>query len=156
MSDKYSVTSHICFRTSFDGARWDEETSTWTVQLTDLTNNIPRFDTVDILILAVGGLVTPKPSPVSATAFKGQIFHSAKWDHGVSLEGKNVVVVGNGCSASQIIPAILPQTTSLVQFIRSPQWYVKSGNFRYPAWTKFLFKWIPGALLLWRFVFSLD
>jgi cation diffusion facilitator CzcD-associated flavoprotein CzcO len=39
MSDKYDVTSHIKFNTSFTGAKWNEETNNWSVQLTDLSKN---------------------------------------------------------------------------------------------------------------------
>jgi cation diffusion facilitator CzcD-associated flavoprotein CzcO len=31
--------------------------------------------------------------------FKGDLFHSARWRHDVSLEEKRVGVIGNGCSA---------------------------------------------------------
>ena len=112
-----------------------------------------RNEDVDILILAIGGLAVPNECTIpGAKEFKGPIFHSARWRHDVSLKDKNVVVVGNGCSASQLIPAILPETKSVTQFIRTPQWYLKSVNFKYPSWSTFLLKYIPGAMWLWRFV----
>jgi len=108
---------------------------------------------VDIFILAVGGLAIPNSCTIpGAETYKGDIFHSARWNHGVSLTNKNVVVVGNGCSASQVIPAIIDETKSITQFIRTPQWYLKSHNFKYSNRFKFLLKWIPGAMWLWRFV----
>ena len=38
--------------------------------------------------------------------FKGPIFHSARWDHEVDLQGKRVAVIGTGASTIQIVPAI--------------------------------------------------
>ena len=111
---------------------------------------------MDILILAIGFLAIPNACTIpGADTFKGDIFHSARWNHGVSLTNKNVVIIGNGCSASQVIPAVLEETKSITQFIRTPQWYLKSNNFKYSNKVKFMLKWIPGAMRLWRFVPSL-
>lgn len=35
--------------------------------------------------------------------FEGKIIHSAKWDHGVTLKDKRVVVIGNGCKLNVIV-----------------------------------------------------
>jgi cation diffusion facilitator CzcD-associated flavoprotein CzcO len=155
VSDKYGVTSHILFRTSFMAATWNEESNDWSLTLEDLSTNTIYYEAVDILILAIGGLVTPKPFEVPGVQnFLGPIFHSSNWRHDVSLRNKKVIVVGNGCSGSQLIPAILGETKSVTQFIRSPQWYIRTANFKYPKWAKILFKYVPGAMWLWRFVCS--
>ena len=60
-----------------------------------------------VLISAVGGLVEPKIWPDSIPGkdeFKGPIFHSARWRYDIDLKGKDVVVVGTGCSAAQFVP----------------------------------------------------
>ena len=153
VSDKYGVTPHIVFNTFFSGAKWNEASNNWTLTLKDLQTNTTFEETVDIFILAVGGLAIPNGCTIpGAETFKGDIFHSARWNHGVSLTNKNVVIVGNGCSASQVIPAIIDETKSITQFIRTPQWYLKSKNFKYSNRFEFLLKWIPGAMWLWRFV----
>ena len=51
--------------------------------------------------------------------FEGEIFHSSRWRHDVSLKGKKVVVIGNGCSATQFVPEIAPEAETVTQFIRS-------------------------------------
>jgi cation diffusion facilitator CzcD-associated flavoprotein CzcO len=156
VSAKYGITPHITFNTFFTGATWNETTNTWKLTLKNTTTGISFEETVDILILGIGGLAIPNGCHIpGANDFKGEIFHSARWRHDVSLQDKNVIVIGNGCSASQIIPAILPETKSIRQFIRTPQWYLKSNNFKYPAWVKLLLKWIPGTMWLWRFVLPL-
>lgn len=87
--------------------------------------------------------------------FKGDIFHSARWDHSVDITGKNVVVVGNGCSATQIIPAIIDKVGTLTQVARSkqsilPRIPVPEG----PKWN-LLLKYIPGLLLFVRCIIFL-
>ena len=37
---------------------------------------------------------------------RGAAFHSARWDHSVSLRGKEVAVIGTGASAIQFVPWI--------------------------------------------------
>jgi cation diffusion facilitator CzcD-associated flavoprotein CzcO len=153
VSDNYGVTPHIKFNNFFSSAKWNEESNNWTITLKDLSTGTTYEETVEILILAIGGLAIPNGCDIPGTQdFQGPLFHSARWRHDVTLKDKNVIVVGNGCSASQLVPNILEETKSITQFIRTPQWYIKSSNFRYPAWAKFLFKWIPGTLWFYRFV----
>ena len=38
--------------------------------------------------------------------FKGASFHTAQWDYGVDLKGKNVGIIGTGASAAQVITSI--------------------------------------------------
>jgi cation diffusion facilitator CzcD-associated flavoprotein CzcO len=141
VSERYGILPHIVFNTTFTAAKWNEDTNTWTLTLKDAISGKEREEDVEILILAIGGLAIPNECTIpGARDFKGPIFHSARWNHDVSLKNKNVIVVGNGCSASQLIPAILDDTKSVTQFIRTPQW--------------FLFKYIPGVIWLWRFVLN--
>ena len=56
---------------------------------------------------------------VGVDSFRGEIFHSSQWRHDISLQGKKVVVIGNGCSATQFVPKIALESESVTQFIRS-------------------------------------
>jgi cation diffusion facilitator CzcD-associated flavoprotein CzcO len=153
VSDKYGITPHIKFNTVFTAAKWSEESNDWMLTLKDSLTGKSYLETVEILILAIGGLAEPnKCKTPGAEDFRGTIFHSARWRHDVSLKDKNVIVLGNGCSASQLIPAILHETKCITQFIRTPQWYLKTSNRVYSKRTNFLLKWVPGALWLYRFV----
>ena len=55
--------------------------------------------------------------------------HSALWDHSVDFKGKKVIVIGNGCSANQAVPALLndPKYSvgSLTQIVRSQHYILK-------------------------------
>jgi cation diffusion facilitator CzcD-associated flavoprotein CzcO len=55
--------------------------------------------------------------------FKGQITHSANWDHGYDYSHKRIAVIGNGSSGIQIVPqmAKLPGT-DVINFQRGPTW----------------------------------
>lgn len=83
-----------------------------------------------IIISGVGGLVEPKEWPDHIPGrenFKGELFHTARWRDDVDLNGKDVVVVGTGCSAAQVVPGILEEpynVKSVTQIMRSPPWVV--------------------------------
>ena len=44
----------------------------------------------------------------SGWSFAGPAFHTAEWRHDIDLAGRRVAVVGTGCSAIQVVPAIQP------------------------------------------------
>src|SRR5690606_21760790 len=44
--------------------------------------NVPRFEGIE--------------------TFEGAVFHSARWDHGVALDGKRIGVIGTGSTAAQL------------------------------------------------------
>jgi cation diffusion facilitator CzcD-associated flavoprotein CzcO len=53
------------------------------------------------------------------------MWHSGRWNHDISLSGKKVAVIGNGCSAAQFIPVISQdESTEIVNFCRSPHYMV--------------------------------
>ena len=53
--------------------------------------------------------------------FEGAVFHSARWDHNIPLEGKNVAVIGTGSTAIQITSALVDQVDEFALFQRSAQ-----------------------------------
>ena len=59
---------------------------------------------------------------VGRAVFRGTGFHSAQWDANHDLSGRTVAVVGNGCSAVQIVPQIAPKVAQLFVFQRSAKW----------------------------------
>ena len=97
-----------------------------------LASVVLREETVraKVVCSAAGGLVEPNTWPESIPGietFEGDLFHSARWDHSVDLNGKNVIVMGTGCSAAQLVPK-LPEppynAKSVTQLMRSPPWVV--------------------------------
>ncbi|KAI3002567.1 hypothetical protein CBS147346_5793 [Aspergillus niger] len=115
---KYIHTSHVVTETN-----WIEESGQWQVTATDLTTGYTVHDWCHILIHATGYLNKPAWPEIPGLAdFKGTKLHSAMYDESVSLEGKNVLLIGAGSSAVQILPAIQPIVNRVKIFIRSPTW----------------------------------
>ena len=73
-----------------------------------LTTAAGHRDEVDVVIAATGVLHHPKyPEIKGLESFAGAMFHSARWDHGVALDGARVGIVGTGSTAVQIVSAVV-------------------------------------------------
>ncbi len=107
----------IRFGCSLVGAAWDDTAQLWRVE----TSAGPL--TAGVLIDASGPIAEPSvPQLPGLEAFAGEMFHSARWNHGVDLAGRSVVVVGTGASAIQFVPAIQPRVGRLTVVQRSAPW----------------------------------
>lgn len=77
---------------------WDESRRRWRVVVKSVQGGEEWEHECRILFSAAGGLVDPNvPKFDGMKEFRGKMFHSAQWDHGVDISGKKVVVVGSGC-----------------------------------------------------------
>lgn len=86
-------------------------------------------DTADIVIAATGVLHVPRmPDIPGMQNFRGDMFHTARWDHSVALDGKRIGVVGTGSTGVQIICALSERAEKLVHFQRTPQWIMPVEN----------------------------
>jgi 4-hydroxyacetophenone monooxygenase len=158
--ERHGITGHVRFNTRVTRATWDEETATWSV---DIEGADGGTDTLSAraVISAVGQLNTPFiPEFEGAETFSGPAFHSARWDHDVSLAGKHVVMIGAGASGFQIAPAIADDVAQLTVLQRSAQWMFPNPNYHesvgpgvqwalrhlpfYARWYRFLIFW-PGC-----------
>jgi cation diffusion facilitator CzcD-associated flavoprotein CzcO len=120
VSFESGVREHIRFGAEVIAATFDETSALWVVELAD-----GERLTVDLLVCATGQLSRPRfPDVEGRECFAGAQFHSAEWDHEVSLEDKRVVVVGGGASAIQVVPAIADQAAHVTVVQRSPSWVV--------------------------------
>lgn len=103
---KYNLDEITRFNSSFQRADWNPETKSYKVIFNDTLDPKQVFELdADIVISAIGGFSTPLDKPPGMTGlerFKGERFHSARWDHSVDLKGKKVGVIGNGCSAGML------------------------------------------------------
>lgn len=141
----YGVLERIRTGTEVRGARWDEERSRW-----DLDTSAGPHE-ADVLITACGQLSTPSAPPIPGLAsFAGPAFHTAEWRHDVDLDGKRVAVVGTGCSAIQVVPAIAPVAERVDVYQRSPGWTLPKMDFAYKARTQRLFRRFPALQRLDR------
>jgi cation diffusion facilitator CzcD-associated flavoprotein CzcO len=98
----------------------------------------------DVLITACGQLSTPKyPDIDGLEGFEGPAFHTAKWRHDVDLTDKRVAVIGSGCSAAQVVPAIQSQAAAVDVYQRSPGWTMPRMDYEYSDRAKRLFRRFP-------------
>jgi cation diffusion facilitator CzcD-associated flavoprotein CzcO len=79
-------------------ARWNSEKNNWQVRARSLDEGAEVIHHCKILVAATGVLTLPRlPEIPGQDTYLGPKVHTALWDHSVSLEGKNVAVIGNGC-----------------------------------------------------------
>lgn len=103
--------------------RWNEEEGKWVITTEDQNTKEKTEDWAHILINGTGILNTWKwPDIEGLHDFKGNLMHSACWDHGVDFKDKTVAVIGVGSTSVQITPALQPVAKNLSVFMRSPTW----------------------------------
>ncbi|MCP5014507.1 MAG: NAD(P)/FAD-dependent oxidoreductase [Ketobacter sp.] len=146
-TEKFDIRPFCRFGQEVNSAVFDEESGTWTVGTAAGDTYICNH-----FVLASGPLHVPQvPNIKGLDKFKGKLFHSAQWDHGYNLKGKNVVSIGTGGSAIQYCPEIAPDVKQLYVMQRSPAWVIPRDERKYLGLEKSIFKNIPGARLLHRY-----
>lgn len=137
---RYGLDSRIQCRKHV--SRCAFENGRWKIAMTD-----GSADEGDFVIAATGVLHHPAyPDIEGLDCFEGAAFHSARWDHDVSLAGKRVGVVGTGSSAIQIVSALVDEVAELSLFQRTAQWIMPMGNPAYTEEEKVEFRKHPEAI----------
>jgi cation diffusion facilitator CzcD-associated flavoprotein CzcO len=104
-------------RCELAGGRWRLETKSG------------HRDEADVVIAATGVLHHPNlPDIPGLGDFEGALFHSARWDHAVALDGRRIGVVGTGSTAVQIVSALVRRVAKLSMFQRTAQWVMPQEN----------------------------
>ncbi|KAI5958338.1 hypothetical protein KGF57_002694 [Candida theae] len=163
VAKEYKLKEKIRFNTSVDECLFDEDTGYWTLYAHDKNTGQKLEHKAKILVSCTGVLVHPMHlKEPGLENFKGKYIHSALWDHSVDFKGKNVVVFGNGCSANQVVPALLKdyQPASLTQIVRSKHYVMPPvpkilvmiyGLLRYTFFGLQLVRWFTVAVAESRF-----
>ena len=126
-------------------ARWDHERSVWRLRTTSLEL------TAEVVIDGTGPIAEPKLPTISGLdRFRGTLFHSARWNHQQPLAGKRVAVIGTGCSAIQIVPAIQPHVGQMTVFQRTAGWVLPRFDRDVTALERRLFRAVPALQKLPR------
>jgi cation diffusion facilitator CzcD-associated flavoprotein CzcO len=175
--DKFQLRSHINVSVECVGAEWNAAKKEWDVHLKDLKTGISFTRSATMFISAVGGISVPRDVHFEGMeSFKGPIYHTAQWRHDVSYANKKVVsccsatcwdvpdvkcsqaVIGSGCSAVQVVPALAHKAESVKQYARSPQWYHARPNRRFTSAEKSMFKVFPFLMRMkrWNIFWSID
>lgn len=173
---RFEILDKIQMDTSVKVMRWIEQDEEWELVLEHLAPGIGDLSTAErrkieqeqgpkaavfkteivrakIVCSAVGGLVEPKPQidVPGLDQFEGKIIHTARWDPNIDLKNKDIVVVGTGCSAGQVIPQLIkPEygAKHVTQLLRSPPWAVPflspEASETWRKWMPFCCTYIPG------------
>lgn len=116
------IADHMRFEQEVVRAVWDEGAQIWAVTVRRKDGSLYEMQ-VTALVSGTGLSNRPSIPAIPGLAdFKGPMFHSAKWDHGVDLAGKRVVQIGTGASGMQLGPKVAEIAGHLTIFQRSPHW----------------------------------
>jgi cation diffusion facilitator CzcD-associated flavoprotein CzcO len=130
VADDFGIRERIEFGTEVAAARHDG--ACWRVR----TAGGEELE-VDFLISACGVLHHPRyPAIEGLDEFEGAVFHSARWDHDVALDGRRVGVLGTGSTGVQIVTALADVARPLRLFQRTAQWILPYPNSRYSRFTR--------------------
>ena len=138
--EKYGVGELIRFdeeitRAEFVDGRWR------------LERKSGEKDEADFVIAATGVLHHPShPDIEGLDDFEGALFHTARWDHDVPLDGRRVGIIGNGSTGVQIVSALASRAGALHQFQRTAQWIMPSENPEYSEQEKAEYREHPELL----------
>ncbi|KAI5119486.1 hypothetical protein M0805_009510 [Coniferiporia weirii] len=156
--NKYSLSDKVVLNTCVIHAVWDDVTQQYCITLRDEHTGVERKEYAEAIVSATGVLSKPSyPKDITGiNNFDGPIFHSARWRHDVPLSGRRVGVIGNAASASQLVPRISTDpTVEVINFCRTPNWYIGRPNFAYSTWLKWTFSHVPFVLQIYRFLIAL-
>jgi cation diffusion facilitator CzcD-associated flavoprotein CzcO len=107
----YDLYENALFHTLIKTLKWDGSINRWRVGTNRGDDIKARF-----VVLAMGPLNKPKlPGIKGIHAFKGKMFHTARWDYGYTggewkspvlskLSDKKVAIIGTGATAIQVVP----------------------------------------------------
>lgn len=153
VAQRYDLYRYVRFNTSVVSAQWDDAGSKWNTSV-KVTGSDSEFGesyilTSDFLVSAIGQLNAPRyPDIPGLKDFRGTTMHSARWNWSYPLQGKRIAVIGNGCSAVQIIPEIAKVASKLTVHQRTPSWVVPRRDAPISPIRRTLYKYLRP--LLWR------
>jgi cation diffusion facilitator CzcD-associated flavoprotein CzcO len=126
-ADKYGLRPRLRLNTAVVSAAFDAQRGLWRLELAGGEALEAR-----VLVSALGQLNKPHiPDFPGAAAYTGESFHSARWNHELSLAGKRVAVIGNAASALQFIPHVAREAAQLYVYQRSANYVVKRNDRAY-------------------------
>ncbi|KAL3492479.1 hypothetical protein BJX62DRAFT_106492 [Aspergillus germanicus] len=154
VAHKYDILPHCHFNKMCLDLTWDDARSLWICTFQDTISGEIITREAPVVISAIGTLDRPLiPEIKGSETFQGKMFHSARWDDTFKPQGKNIIVLGNGASATQFVPEMVKQVGefgSVTQFVRSAHWWTKRGNPKYSEMFKLIMQHVPVAARLYR------
>lgn len=136
---KYGLDEHIVYNWEVKSATYDEKTATW-----EVVNQDKKKMKANVVVFGNGPLHIPSlPDIEGIEDFKGEIFHSSRWNHNFDLREKNVCVIGTGASAIQFVPEIQPLVKNLYLMQRTAPWVLPKPDGPFSTTQNVLFEKLP-------------
>ncbi|MBM84903.1 MAG: monooxygenase [Rhodospirillaceae bacterium] len=116
IAERQGFYDRCLFHTTVEETVWDEDTLRWIVT-TDRGDSMRAVH----VVLANGILTTPKLARIDGMeTFRGETFHTSRWNYDIDLAGKRVGIIGTGATAVQVIPELAKVVGHLHVFQRTP------------------------------------
>jgi cation diffusion facilitator CzcD-associated flavoprotein CzcO len=141
VSREHGLGPHLRLRCGVASAEFDSGRAEWHLTLSD-----GGTLQAAAVVSAVGQLGRPRlPGIPGRDDFAGPSWHSARWDHGVSLTGRRVAVVGTGASAIQFVPEIAKAAAHVDVYQRSAPYVLPKFDRPYHDAEQDLFERLPAV-----------
>ena len=132
--DKFGIRKHTKTNQEVTKLTYNENECLWHLEVETGERYTARF-----IFDTSGVLANPKvPYITGDESFQGAKFHTAKWDHTVPYEGKRVGIIGSGCSAAQVVPAIASKVDKLTVFMGTAEWILPRLDRNYSSIERFI------------------
>lgn len=116
VAERIGFYERCLFNTVVERTQWQPQAQRWRIE-TDRGDKI----SARILIVANGILTTPKLARIEGMeSFRGDMFHTSRWDHSVDLEGRRIGIIGTGATSVQAVPELAKVAQELFVFQRTP------------------------------------
>ncbi|KAK3313629.1 hypothetical protein B0H66DRAFT_522770 [Apodospora peruviana] len=160
VANKYDLIDKMSFGKEVTRAEWVEDRARWRLTVRDGTTREEEVVECQFLFSGAGQFTQPRELDdhiKGKETFEGVMVHSARWPKGDDdrisfLRDKSVVVIGNGCTAAQIVPSIVGEVKQLTQVARSKHWIYPPVDDKVASWEKWLLRHSPGLTALQRFM----
>ncbi|MDP3550766.1 MAG: NAD(P)/FAD-dependent oxidoreductase [Novosphingobium sp.] len=131
VADTHDLRRKVEFRTEVRSMTWSESEALWIIEA--VTPDGPRTWRANGVISATGLLARPNIAEFPGEeAFKGPIFHTARWPRDLDYTGKRVAVIGTGATGYQMVPEMAREAEHVVMVQRKPQWIFEVPGYLAP------------------------
>ena len=143
--EKFDLGGKIEFNNELISAKWDETKHIWNLETSKGTYQAKT------VVFTTGPITEPSmPKIKGIETFKGEMFHSARWNHEADLTGKRIAVIGTGASAIQFIPQVQPKAKELIVFQRTAPWVLPKADMDLSDMAKGMIGKFPVIQETWR------
>ncbi|KAI9264199.1 cyclohexanone monooxygenase [Phascolomyces articulosus] len=150
VAKKYHLYERTKFETEVIQLEWQEKQQQWFVQWRNVNNHQETESGIFDFVISGVGLLRIANIPKEFLGFEGPIIHTAYWDSSIDYTNKRIAIIGSGATAIQVIPKLRKVTSHIYSYQRTPAWVLIRKQYSYSGFAKFIFRWVPFAMKLYR------